>query len=130
MIESDRSSSNQLYFPSVIEYLITYYMPILLLWSNLLFDSLENDPLIRTNAVQWIHYIRISTWIYSILALYSMQKIFKNISISYCILARSNGPLSGLGSSTNYYSYSCTCTCKVHFSCFNCGIHTIREINV
>ena len=26
-------------------------MPILPLWSNLLFDSLENDPLIRTNAV-------------------------------------------------------------------------------
>ena len=51
VIESDRSSSNQLYFPSVIEYLITYYMPILPLWSNLLFDSLENDPLIRINAV-------------------------------------------------------------------------------
>ena len=26
-------------------------MPILPLWSNLLFDRLENDPLIRTNAV-------------------------------------------------------------------------------
>ena len=30
---------------------LSYYMPILPLWSYLLFDSLENDPLIRTNAV-------------------------------------------------------------------------------
>ena len=51
VMETDCSSSNQFYFPSVIEYIITYYMPILPLWSNLLFDSLENDPLIRTNAV-------------------------------------------------------------------------------
>ena len=51
VIESARSSSNQMYSPSVIEYIITYYMPILPLWSNLLADSFENDPLIRTNAV-------------------------------------------------------------------------------
>ena len=50
-METDCSNSNQFYFPSVIEYIITYYTPILPLWSNLLFDSLENDPLIRTNAV-------------------------------------------------------------------------------
>ena len=50
-METNCYSSNQLYFPSVMEYIITYYMPILPLWSNLLFNSLENEPLIRTNAV-------------------------------------------------------------------------------
>ena len=49
--ETDTSPRNQFYFPSILEYLITYYMPILPLWNNMLFNTLENDPLIKTNAV-------------------------------------------------------------------------------
>ena len=45
------SQNNHFYYPTIVEYLLTYFMPILPLWSDLLFKTIKNDSLIRSNAV-------------------------------------------------------------------------------